>query len=77
MAAFIRCRNGRSSLHLFGLLRLVARGYFAANLIAGPFSASHLDLEQRHRIWRALELASVVLAVGVGVEREQAKEGTK
>ena len=58
MAAFIRRRNGRYSLHLFGLLRLVARGYFAANVIAGPFSASHLDLEQRHRIWRAIERAA-------------------
>ncbi|MBW1755597.1 MAG: hypothetical protein JRJ80_05455 [Deltaproteobacteria bacterium] len=36
-----------------------------------------LDEPPEFALRRALELASIVLAVGVGAEREHAKEGTK
>jgi hypothetical protein len=54
-----------------GFAELVLR----SELVAG--SRQVLDAPPELAVRRAVELASVVLAVGVGVEREHGKEATK
>ncbi|MBW1755737.1 MAG: hypothetical protein JRD92_14375 [Deltaproteobacteria bacterium] len=56
---------------LRGFADLVLR----SELVAGAHVV--LDGPPEFALRRALELASIVLAVGVGAEREHAKEGTK
>ena len=56
---------------LHGFAEIVLR----SELVAGARAV--LDGPPDFALRRALELASVVLAVGVGAEREQAKGGTK
>ena len=72
-----------------GLLRRVAEGgeipievlrefaelVMCSELVAGARAV--LDGPPEFALRRALDLASVVLSVGVGVEREQGKEGTQ
>jgi hypothetical protein len=57
------------------VLREFAELVLRSELVAGARAV--LDGRPEFAARRAVELASVVLAVGVGVEREQAKEGTK
>ena len=57
------------------VLREFAELVLHSELVAGARAV--LDGPPEFALRRALELASVVLAVGVGVEREQGKEGTK
>jgi hypothetical protein len=57
------------------VLREFAELVLRSELVAGARAV--LDGPPEFAVKRALELASVVLAVGVGVEREQAEEGTK
>ena len=58
-----------------GVLREFAELVLCSELVAGARAV--LDGPPEFTLRRALELASVVLAVGVGAEREQAKGGTK
>ena len=57
------------------MLRDFAELALRSELVAGARAV--LDGPPDFALRRALELASVVLAVGVGAEREQAKGGTK
>ncbi|NNE18928.1 MAG: hypothetical protein HKN10_10675 [Myxococcales bacterium] len=57
------------------VLREFAELVLHPELVAGARAV--LDGPPEFALRRALELASVVLAVRVGAEREQAKEGTK
>ena len=57
------------------VLREFAELVMCSELVAGARAV--LDGPPEFAVRRALELASVVLSVGVGVEREQGKEGTK
>jgi len=57
------------------VLREFAELVLHSELVAGARAV--LDGLPEFALRRALELASVVLAVGVGAEREQAKEGTR
>ena len=57
------------------VLREFAELVLHSELVAGARAV--LDGPPEFAVRRALELASVVLSVGVGVEREEGKEGTK
>ena len=57
------------------VLREFAELVLHSELVAGARAV--LDGPPEFAVRRALELASVVLSVGVGVEPEQGKEGTK
>ena len=57
------------------VLREFAELVMCSELVAGACAV--LDGPPEFAVRRALELASVVLSVGVGVEGEQGKEGTK
>ena len=57
------------------VLREFAELVMCSELVAGARAA--LDGPPEFAVRRALELASVVLSVGVGAEREQAKEDAK
>jgi len=57
------------------VLREFAELVMCSELVAGARAV--LDGPPEFALRRALELASIVLAVGVGAKDEQAKEGTK